>query len=263
MTRFSMKRRPSRCLAEASRSAKHPRRPATFGAAILCWLVLFGGSIPAAAQDSPPPEQVTRSTIKEFPAAELLRYAPAPFEIRQPPAMPAVPPRIVHHGPRHAPRVALTFDACATRQKSAFDERLVQVLVATQTPATLFLLGLPEERMRQEIGWTQAVMYSLTGRQALLFRAPYAEIDDRVAGAAAQMGLTSVQYDLASGDPDPAATAERLVRTVAQRARNGSIVVMHMNGRGWHTAEALPVIIDDLRRRGFELTTVGDLIRNP
>jgi peptidoglycan/xylan/chitin deacetylase (PgdA/CDA1 family) len=72
-----------------------------------------------------------------------------------------------------------------------------------------------------------------------------------------------VQYDLASGDPDPAATAERLVRTVAQRARNGSIVVMHMNGRGWHTAEALPVIIDDLRRRGFELTTVGDLIRNP
>lgn len=296
MTRFSMKRRPSRCLAEASRSAKHPRRPATFGAAILCWLVLFAGSIPAAAQDSPPQERISPSTAGGLPAAELLRYAPAPFEIRLPPAMPAVPPRIVRHGPRHAARIALTFDACATRQKSAFDERLVQVLVATQTPATLFLggkwmaehpeptrylasraqfelanhsylhprmLGLPEDRLRQEIGWTQTVMYSLTGRQALLFRAPYAEIDDRVAGVAAQMGLTSVQYDLASGDPDPGVTAERLVRTVVQRARNGSIVVMHMNGRGWHTAEALPAIIDDLCRRGFELTTVGDLIRNP
>jgi peptidoglycan/xylan/chitin deacetylase (PgdA/CDA1 family) len=36
---------------------------------------------------------------------------------------------------------------------------------------------------------------------------------------------------------------------------------MHMNERGWHTAEALPAIIDALQRRGFALTTVGELIR--
>jgi peptidoglycan/xylan/chitin deacetylase (PgdA/CDA1 family) len=35
-----------------------------------------------------------------------------------------------------------------------------------------------------------------------------------------------------------------------------------MNGRGWHTAQALPRIIGELRRRGFELTTVGALIRS-
>jgi len=38
---------------------------------------------------------------------------------------------------------------------------------------------------------------------------------------------------------------------------------MHMNGRGRHTAEALPAIIDELRRRGFTLVTVGELIRAP
>jgi len=256
--------------------------------------------ISGAAQVLPPkdgdplPAGVNRAAAKEPPAADLLRYAPTPFEIRRPPVLPAVPARVVHHGSRRAPRVALTFDACATKRKSGYDERLIDVLVATQTPATLFLGGkwmaehpeatrylasrsqfelanhsylhphlaeLPEDRVRQELWWTQVVMYSLTGRQALLFRAPYAEIDDRVARWAAQMGLTPVQYDLASGDPDAGATADRLVQTVAQRARNGSIILMHMNGRGWHTAEALPSIIDDLHRRGFGFTTVGDLIR--
>jgi peptidoglycan/xylan/chitin deacetylase (PgdA/CDA1 family) len=35
---------------------------------------------------------------------------------------------------------------------------------------------------------------------------------------------------------------------------------MHMNGRGHCTAEALPDIIAELRHRGFQLTTVGELI---
>ena len=47
-------------------------------------------------------------------------------------------------------------------------------------------------------------------------------------------------YDLASGDPDSQATSDRLIEYVVRKARNGSIVVMHANGRGWHTAEALP-----------------------
>jgi peptidoglycan/xylan/chitin deacetylase (PgdA/CDA1 family) len=273
----------------------------SFVTIIFGWLLLFVDPISGAAQGLPPntgspaPAKIGRALVKEFMAADILRYASTPFEIRRPPAMPAVPARIVNHGARQTPRVALTFDACATKQKSGYDERLIQVLVATQTPATLFLGGkwmaehpeatrylascdqfelanhsflhprmidLPEDRIRQELWWTQVVQYSLTGRQALLFRAPYAEIDARVAGVAAQMGLTAVQYDLASGDPDAGATADRLVKTVSRHVRNGSIIVMHMNGRGWHTAEALPVIIEDLRRRGFEFTTVGDLIRS-
>ena len=40
----------------------------------------------------------------------------------------------------------------------------------------------------------------------------------------------------------------------------GSIIVMHANGRGWHTAEALPLLIEDLRKRGFQFSTVGELL---
>ena len=35
---------------------------------------------------------------------------------------------------------------------------------------------------------------------------------------------------------------------------------MHANGRGWHTAEALPLLIEDLRKRGFQFSTVGELL---
>jgi peptidoglycan/xylan/chitin deacetylase (PgdA/CDA1 family) len=286
---------------KANPAAKSSQRIESWRFAFLGCLVLCLGPVWGAAQGIPTigaasgNMEPSRSTLKDLPVSDLLRYAPAPFEIRPPPTMPAVPARIVHNGPRHVRRVALTFDACASRQKSGYDERLIQVLVATQTPATLFLGGkwmtehpeatrylasrdqfelgnhsflhphlvnLPDDRVRQELWWTQAVMYSLTGRQAQLLRAPFAEIDDRVAGLAARMGLTAVQHDLASGDPDAGATADRLAETVLRRARNGSIVVMHMNGRGWHTAQALPRIIGELRRRGFELTTVGALIRS-
>jgi peptidoglycan/xylan/chitin deacetylase (PgdA/CDA1 family) len=35
---------------------------------------------------------------------------------------------------------------------------------------------------------------------------------------------------------------------------------MHMNGRGWHTAEALPVIIKQLRARGYTFVTLSQLL---
>jgi peptidoglycan/xylan/chitin deacetylase (PgdA/CDA1 family) len=209
------------------------------------------------------------------------------------PPLPPVEPEVVAHGPRNEMKIALTFDACATRWPSHYDERVTKVLVDTKTPATIFLGGkwmeeepshtrylasLPQfelgnhtyihphltkesvDRIREELRKTQDVMFSLTGRQSHLFRPPYGEYDNRVVNAAAELGLTTVEYDLPSGDPDIHATKERLIEYVLTKARNGSIIVMHINRRGWHTADALPRIIDGLRRRGFTLVTVGDLL---
>jgi peptidoglycan/xylan/chitin deacetylase (PgdA/CDA1 family) len=72
--------------------------------------------------------------------------------------------------------------------------------------------------------------------------------------------LTVIQYDLPSGDPDPKLTPQAIVRYVVSRARGGSIIVMHINTRGWHTAETLPEIIDGLRKRGFTFVTVSRLL---
>jgi len=47
---------------------------------------------------------------------------------------------------------------------------------------------------------------------------------------------------------------------VLSQVKPGSIVVMHINHTRFHTAEALPGIIDGLRQRGYTLVTVGQLI---
>jgi peptidoglycan/xylan/chitin deacetylase (PgdA/CDA1 family) len=76
----------------------------------------------------------------------------------------------------------------------------------------------------------------------------------------AALGLQLIQWDVVTGDPAPNVSARAIVRTILSHAQNGSIVIMHMNGRGWHTAAALPVVIAQLRARGYSLVTISGLL---
>jgi len=210
------------------------------------------------------------------------------------PVLPPVAPELISHGRRDRKQIALTFDACSTREPSRYDSRVTAALLAANAPATIFLGGswakeevaqvkelashpqfelgnhtythphLPalkdEARIRAEIVRTQAEVKALTGQTPRLFRPPYGEYDQRVIQIAGELGLVTVEYDLPSGDPDAHATKERLVQWVLSQAKPGSIVVMHINHTTFHTAEALPDIIAGLRARGFTLVTVGQLI---
>lgn len=192
------------------------------------------------------------------------------------------------------PQIALTFDACQTLyQKPGFDGKIIDALTRTHTPATLFLGGLwmqshPAQtkalaasglfelgdhswdhpdftrisplRMASEITQTQAIMLHLTGQATTLFRFPYGHYTPQAVALVKSEGLTPIQWDVVSGDPDPRVTAQRMISAVITQARNGSIIVMHMNGRGWHTAEALPTVIAALQARGFQFVTVSQLL---
>lgn len=201
----------------------------------------------------------------------------------------------IYHGPRDEKNVALTFDACSSSKKNQFDERVIAILETTNTPATLFLGGKwmtdqadtvrmlgrnPQfelashayrhlhmiqtgpETMRQELAMSQEILFQLTGRKASLFRAPYGEINDTLVTVAAKQGMKTIQYDLASGDPDKHINADRLRKYVVSHTRPGSIIVMHMNKHGWHTAEALPEIIEQLRNKGYTFVTVSRLLES-
>jgi peptidoglycan/xylan/chitin deacetylase (PgdA/CDA1 family) len=220
-------------------------------------------------------------------------YAPPSLLLKQPLPLQPVAPRVVLHGQRDKKVIALTFDACSTRKPSQYDDRITKILVETRTAATLFLGGkwmeddteqtkylasiayfelgnhtflhphlleISDDRIRQELAWTQKLLYSITGKQTTLFRPPYGEEDDRVVRIAASMGMTTIQFDLASGDADSSISKERLIEYVSSMAKSGSIIVMHINRRGWHTAEALPEIISRIRKRGFTFVTVGELL---
>ena len=201
---------------------------------------------------------------------------------------------VIEHGSRSSHEIAITFDACPTTLPDEYDEKVIEVLLREKTPATLFLSGRwveknpdkakflaaqpqfeianhaywhphllekDDERILRELKRTQAVIKKVTGRSPRYFRPPYGEVDERVAAIAQKAGLDTIQYDIASGDPDEGLSPQRIIRSILRDAKGGSIIVFHMNRKGVHTAEVLPDIIDGLRKKGFTLVTVGELLK--
>jgi peptidoglycan-N-acetylglucosamine deacetylase len=198
------------------------------------------------------------------------------------------------HGSRTEKKIALTFDACPSSMHGGFDSSIVRTLVDSGVPATFFLSGrwimkhrreaiilasvptfelgnhsyshphfmnIPDDSVQHELQRTELLLKNISKTPSHLFRPPYAETNGRINRLAQNLGLVTVMYDIASGDPDSTFSRERLIRYVVSHARNGSIIVMHVNGRGWHTAEALPGIIQSLRGKGFVFIKISGFLK--
>jgi peptidoglycan-N-acetylglucosamine deacetylase len=122
------------------------------------------------------------------------------------------------------------------------------------------LAGRPVTAYR-EIRTTNTLLSRLTGRTPRIFRAPYGTVSRGLVAATRLAGLTTVAWDVDSGDwasPGEAAITEAVLRAV----RGGSIVLMH-DGRGprAQTLAALPTIVDELTKRGYRLVTTSRVLR--
>jgi len=198
------------------------------------------------------------------------------------------------HGQRQGHDVALTFDACPTRHVPPFAPAIVDALVKENVPATFFVSGKWAEAHPEDLRTLAAVPFFAIaahgyrhrrlngasdqgilaeindGRRALeqlgvqpqpLFRPPFGDHPPDLADLARRAGVTSVLWDVAPGDPSPQETAADIERDVLRRTRGGSIIVLHVNGRGVGTAAAVPKVIARLRERGFRFVTVAELLR--
>lgn len=93
-----------------------------------------------------------------------------------------------------------------------------------------------------------------------LFRFPYGACNAQALAAVNRSGLAAIQWNIVTGDPAKGQTARAIARAVLDRIEPGSIVIAHANGRGWHTAEALPLMVSALRARGYRFVTVSELL---
>jgi peptidoglycan/xylan/chitin deacetylase (PgdA/CDA1 family) len=93
-----------------------------------------------------------------------------------------------------------------------------------------------------------------------LFRFPFGTCNPEGLATIAASGQLAIQWDVVTGDPDKHITAEAIARSVLAETKPGSIIVAHANGRGAHTAEALPLFVPQLRARGYEFVTVSELL---
>ncbi|MFG1297008.1 MULTISPECIES: polysaccharide deacetylase family protein [Xanthobacter] len=92
-----------------------------------------------------------------------------------------------------------------------------------------------------------------------LFRFPYGSCSAESLAYVNDTGHLAIQWDVDSGDP-ALLGAKVMADTMLRQIRPGSIVLMHANGRGKHTAEALQRLIPALRAKGYRFVTVSDLL---
>jgi len=205
---------------------------------------------------------------------------------------------LMQWGARDDKALALTFD---DGPDPVFTPLILEILKRHDVPATFFVVGanvqkypdlvrrmvaeghevgshtyshanvsaISDEHLRLELNATQRVFESITGRNMVLFRAPYAEdTNPQHADEVRPISVISaLNYYAVNMNIDPKdwwlPSADRIVqRTLAgARSGNGNIILLHdAGGRREATIEALPSIITQLRAEGYHFETAGALI---
>ena len=103
-----------------------------------------------------------------------------------------------------------------------------------------------------EIELNNRKIKKVTGRRPIFFRSPTAFCDEECVKVAGQLGITIISYDILSGDAVAFTPAKEIASNILSHARDGAIVIMHMNHPQWYTLDALRIAIPELRKRGFQ-----------
>lgn len=116
---------------------------------------------------------------------------------------------------------------------------------------------LSEEEIRQEIVKSCKNIENSGGGKTKLFRAPSGSYSNTLIKTAADMGFTAIQWDVDSRDWKDY-SAEKMVQSVTQNVRAGSIILFHAGKE--NTIAALPQIMEILHNGGYEFVGISDLI---
>jgi polysaccharide deacetylase family sporulation protein PdaB len=116
-----------------------------------------------------------------------------------------------------------------------------------------------EQQIRTQISKADHILKELTGKKPKLIRFPNGDFDKRVLRIADEMGYKTIQWDTDSMDWMNPGT-DKIIQRVVKKAHPGDIILMHASDSCKQTHEALPVIIDKLREKGYEFVTVSELI---
>ena len=184
-------------------------------------------------------------------------------------------------------QIAISFDAAWGNDDT---ETLINILKEYDVPATFFVVGawvdkypesvkqlsdaghrvqnhsnthpymskLSTQKMCDEIQACNDKITSVTGNTPTLFRCPYGDYNNSVVEAVKSMNMNCIQWDVDSLDWKDNATPDSIYKRVTGKVKNGSIVLFHNDAE--HTPEALPAILDTLKKDGYEFVFIDDLI---
>ena len=125
-----------------------------------------------------------------------------------------------------------------------------------------WMMGMPLERIRREIHDTDAAIRRTGYAGPIHFRSPYGKKLVALPWVLHREDRLNIFFDVEPESyPEVDAGADRIAAHVLERARPGSIILLHPMFRGRErTRAALPAIIDGLQARGYRFVTVSDLL---
>lgn len=190
---------------------------------------------------------------------------------------------------RHFPEkiIALTFDDGPSPN---ITPRILDALAAHHAKATFFVLGNMAKRHPEllrrmlaqgdaigdhsyshpksvsaaqavtQINCTADIVLKATGRKPCCFRPPYGITHGNLAHVAQKEGYPVVTWTISTADSKHV-PADAMVHNVLHTPNPGDIVLMHDAGDHQRTAEAVPVMLDQLTALGYKFVTLPELFR--
>lgn len=119
--------------------------------------------------------------------------------------------------------------------------------------------GLSDDEIRSQIQMAHSILTEVTGKSPTLIRLPNGDFNKRVLKVADDMGYKVIQWGTDSMDWK-ASNAQEIVDQVTGHVHPGDIVLLHASDSAKYNKEALPVIIDQLRKNGYEFVSVSELM---
>lgn len=230
-----------------------------------------------------------------FSPNELMKYLQHPLarqllqlpdkEVKKPTSSPVSIPQTTGNICESKLCVALTFDD----GPGVYTPQLLDILREANAKATFFVLGskvaggaavlqrmqheghqvgnhtwshpdlarLPADAVRSEMARTNEAIVQAIGNKPTTVRAPYGSINPAVLAEMGGLGLASVLWSVDTRD-----WADRNSDIVCQRAvggaQAGAIILLHDIHKT--SVDAVPCIIDGLRKHGYEMVTVATLL---
>jgi peptidoglycan-N-acetylglucosamine deacetylase len=125
---------------------------------------------------------------------------------------------------------------------------------------------LTPTQARDDLARGLGALEAATGTRARLYRPPYGRFSEASYDACRELALEPVYWSIWGLDHEPL-PAERIADLVCRDLAPGLIVLLHDSPRYAYresarpTAEAIPAIVSEARRRGVELAPLGELLR--
>ncbi|MFZ7944953.1 MULTISPECIES: polysaccharide deacetylase family protein [Bacillaceae] len=125
-------------------------------------------------------------------------------------------------------------------------------LVLSHSNHHVELTKLSKEAARKEIDDAGEEIQSVIGKEPAFLRTLYGDTNAQVAAISKQEGFSIVLWSIDTLDWSQK-DSQNIVNNVIANVRNGDIILMHSDSDKIETKKALPLLIEELQKRNFEI----------